>query len=437
MTKRYVGILDPETGLVTPKKVPPEIFLAQIHDGEFECKELGNVLIARRVAEALGIPEYLDRTFGEDSKVVYALVLAIAVNPLYSSDYTGYASKYYLDDIIGKGDLTARDIDRALGDFHTRLSSVYSGTRERTERLIFMLGGASGHGGPADAGSYNAQAGAVSGRTMFVVTDSEGDLRNIAREAPGSRVFCRILTEGSETADWPLSRKFGCHPDMAIDLILLAREIGLKPCGVSFHVGSQQRDIGTWDSAIAKVRYIFDYLEGEGLKLNLINMGGGFPANYISKTNEMTVYSEEITRYLEEDFGEDAPEIILEPGRSLVAESGVLVSEVVLISQKSSMGVDKWLYLDTGKFNGLIETWDESIKYPLYCEARGEPCEDFIIAGPTCDSQDVMYEYFRNPLPAYIKAGDRVYWLTTGAYTSSYCSVEFNGFPPLPVYFVK
>ena len=185
VTKRYVGILDPETGLVTPKKVPPETFLAQIHDGEFECKELGNVLIARRVAEALGIPEYLDRTFGEDSKVVYALVLAIAVNPLYSSDYTGYASKYYLDDIIGKGDLTARDIDRALGDFHTRLSSVYSGTRERTERLIFMLGGASGHGGPADAGSYNAQAGAVSGRTMFVVTDSEGDPLFLRSSAAG------------------------------------------------------------------------------------------------------------------------------------------------------------------------------------------------------------------------------------------------------------
>lgn len=268
-------------------------------------------------------------------------------------------------------------------------------------------------------------------------TDSEADLRNIAKEAPGARVFFRILTEGGETADWPLSRKFGCHPDMAIDLVLLAREIGLKACGISFHVGSQQRDIGTWDSAIAKARYIFDYLKGEGLELNLVNMGGGFPASYISKTNEMTVYSEEITRYLEEDFGEDSPEIILEPGRSLVAESGILVSEVVLISQKSSMGVDKWLYVDTGKFNGLIETWDESIKYPLYCEARGEACEDFIIAGPTCDSQDVMYEYFRNPLPAYIKPGDRIYWLSTGAYTSSYCSVEFNGFPPLHVYFVK
>ena len=166
-------------------------------------------------------------------------------------------------------------------------------------------------------------------------------------------------------------------------------------------------------------------------------MGGGFPANYISKTNDMTVYAEEITRYLEEDFGDDFPDIIFEPGRSLVGDSGILVTEVVLIGQKSSVAIDKWLYLDTGKFNGLAETWDESIKYPIYCETKGEQSENFIIAGPTCDSQDVMYEYFRNPLPAAIQPGDRLYWLTTGAYTASYCSVEFNGFPPLPVYFVK
>ena len=113
-------------------------------------------------------------------------------------------------------------------------------------------------------------------------TDSEGDLRNLAKHAPGSRIFFRILCEGSETADWPLSRKFGCHPDMAIDLVLLARDLGLQPCGISFHVGSQQREIGSWDSAIAKVRYIYDYLESEGIKLSLINMGGGFPAKYIS-----------------------------------------------------------------------------------------------------------------------------------------------------------
>ena len=267
-------------------------------------------------------------------------------------------------------------------------------------------------------------------------TDSETDLRNIGRVAPGSRIFCRILTDGSETADWPLSRKFGCHPDMAIDLMLLARDLGLDPCGISFHVGSQQREIGAWDSAIAKVRYITDYLKDEGISLKLINMGGGFPASYISKTNELSVYAEEITRYLEEDFGDELPEIILEPGRSLVAESGVIASEVVLISKKSSTGLDRWLYLDVGKFNGLIETWDESIKYPLYCESRGETCEDFIIAGPTCDSQDIMYEYYRNPLPSYIKVGDRIYWLTCGAYTASYASVQFNGFPPIKTVFI-
>ncbi len=223
---------------------------------------------------------------------------------------------------------------------------------------------------------------------------------------------------------------------MVTSEIFLARDLGLNPVGISFHVGSQQRDIGTWDSAIAKVRYIFDYFNTEGINLSLINMGGGFPANYISKTPEMQVYAGEITRYLQEDFGDDLPHVILEPGRSMVAEAGVLVSEIILISQKTHLGLDKWVYVDAGKFNGLIETWDESIKYPVYCGAEGSQCEDFIIAGPTCDSQDIMYERFRNPLPRKVKIGDRIFWLTAGAYTSSYCSVGFNGFPPLKTYFV-
>lgn len=77
-------------------------------------------------------------------------------------------------------------------------------------------------------------------------TDSEADLRNIAKAAPGSKVYVRILTEGTLTADWPLSRKFGCQTDMAMDLLILARDLGLVPYGVSFHVGSQQREIGAW-----------------------------------------------------------------------------------------------------------------------------------------------------------------------------------------------
>jgi ornithine decarboxylase len=267
-------------------------------------------------------------------------------------------------------------------------------------------------------------------------TDSEADLRNIARAAPGSRIYVRILTEGSHTADWPLSRKFGCHTDMAIDLLILARELGLVPYGVSFHVGSQQRDIGVWDSAIAKVKVIFERLRDEdGIELKMINLGGGFPANYITRANTLPTYAEEITRFIQEDFGDNFPEIILEPGRSLISNSGILVSEIVLISRKSHTALHRWIFTDVGKFSGLIETLDEAIKFPIHTEKTGE-AEEVILAGPTCDSADIMYEQYKYELPLNLATGDRLYWFSTGAYTTSYSSVEFNGFPPLKSYFV-
>ena len=267
-------------------------------------------------------------------------------------------------------------------------------------------------------------------------TDSEADLRNIAKAAPGSKIYVRILTEGSSTADWPLSRKFGCQTDMAMDLLVLARELGLDPYGISFHVGSQQRDIGAWDAAIAKVKVIFERLkEEDNMTLQMINMGGGFPANYLTKTNTLQTYAEEITRFLQEDFGDELPEIILEPGRSLIANAGILVSEVVLVSRKSHTALERWVYTDVGKFSGLIETMDESIKFPIWTEKQGE-LEEAVIAGPTCDSADIMYENYKYGLPLNLAIGDRMYWLSTGAYTTSYSAIEFNGFPPLEAYYV-
>ncbi|MFG5859973.1 type III PLP-dependent enzyme [Metapseudomonas sp. CR1201] len=267
-------------------------------------------------------------------------------------------------------------------------------------------------------------------------TDSEADLRNIAKAAPGSKVYVRILTEGSTSADWPLSRKFGCNPDMALDLLVLAKQLGLVPYGVSFHVGSQQRDIDVWDAAIAKVKVIFERLkEEDGITLQMINMGGGFPANYIQRTNSLETYAEEIIRFLKEDFGDDLPEIILEPGRSLIANAGILVSEVVLVARKSRTAVERWIYTDVGKFSGLIETMDEAIKFPIWVEKKGE-VEEVVIAGPTCDSADIMYENYKYGLPLNLAAEDRLYWLSTGAYTTSYSAVEFNGFPPLKAYYL-
>ena len=277
------------------------------------------------------------------------------------------------------------------------------------------------------------------GVRMFA-TDSKDDLKNIAQFAPGSRVYVRILVENTTSADWPLSRKFGCHPDMAYDLCIQARDSGLIPYGISFHVGSQQRDIGQWNDAIAKTKYLMDSLEEEEeIKLEMVNMGGGFPASYVTPANDLSEYASEISRYLEDDFGEERPRIILEPGRSLVGDSGILVTEVVMISRKNNTALFRWVYLDTGLFNGLIETLNESLKYPVITD-KDEGCKkwgEVVLAGPTCDSMDIMYEDYKYSLPTNLKPGDRVYFLTTGAYTSSYASVEFNGFPPIKTYIMK
>jgi len=276
---------------------------------------------------------------------------------------------------------------------------------------------------------------AYSKGVRLYATDSESDLRKIAKHAPGSRVFFRILTDGSG-ADWPLSRKFGAHPDTIFKLILLAVKLGLEPYGISFHVGSQQRDIGQWDNAISACKYLFDCAEAEGITLKMLNLGGGFPATYISPTHETSVYAAEIIRFLKEDFGEDLPEIILEPGRFMAGDAGVLVTEVVLISKKSEANQYSWVYLDAGKFGGLIETLDESIKYPIYSEKTG-PVQETILAGPTCDSMDILYENEKYALPASLEEGDRLYFFTTGAYTQTYSSVCFNGFPPLKAYVLE
>jgi ornithine decarboxylase len=274
------------------------------------------------------------------------------------------------------------------------------------------------------------------GVRMFV-TDSEDDMENIASYAPHSKIYVRLIMEESSSADWPLSRKFGCHSDMAYDLLILAQSRGLEPVGISFHVGSQQRDIGQWDDALAKTKYLFSSLKEEkNICLKMINIGGGFPASYIQPTNDLSEYAAEIHKYLTDDYGSDLPLIVLEPGRSLVGDSGILVTEVVLVSRKSYSALNRWVYLDAGKFNGLIETLDESIKYPIVTGRAVYDCEeeDAILAGPTCDSMDILYQDHKYRFPLDLKTGEKLYVLSTGAYTASYASIGFNGFPPIKTY---
>ena len=163
----------------------------------------------------------------------------------------------------------------------------------------------------------------------------------------------------------------------------------------------------------------------------MLNMGGGFPADYVEPTDALAQYAEDISRFLDNSFKGGWPEeIIIEPGRSMAGGSGVIVAEIVNIARKSVHERYPWVFLDIGKFGGLIETLDEAIKYPICFEGSGR-AREVIIAGPTCDSMDILYEKWTYTMPDSARIGDRVYILTAGAYTQSYSSVYFNGFPPL------
>jgi len=264
--------------------------------------------------------------------------------------------------------------------------------------------------------------------------DSEAELEKLAEHAPGARVFCRILTSG-EGADWPLSRKFGCEPAMARDLLLQASRMGVVPYGISFHVGSQQRDTGQWDLALATTAAIFRDLEEQGVTLKMVNLGGGFPTRYRKDVPTSEQYGVAIDTALRRHFGNRIPETIVEPGRGMVGNAGIIHSEVVLISRKSANDDRRWVYLDIGKFGGLAETMDEAIQYPIHSHRDG-PDEPVILAGPTCDSADVLYEKAEYRLPVDLRIGDRVAILATGAYTTTYSAVNFNGFAPLQAYYI-
>jgi ornithine decarboxylase len=248
-------------------------------------------------------------------------------------------------------------------------------------------------------------------------------------------VFCRILTDG-EGAEWPLSRKFGCDPEMAESVLLRARDLGLKPYGISFHVGSQQTRLGAWDIALAEAASIFRALADKGIALEMVNMGGGFPTRYLKDVPAAMAYGNAIHDSLAKHFGNAIPETIIEPGRGMVGNAGVIKSEVVLISKKHEKDETRWVYLDIGKFGGLAETMDEAIRYPITTRHDGGETAPCVVAGPTCDSADVLYEKTPYNLPLALTVGDEVLIEAAGAYTTTYASVAFNGFPPLAAYVI-
>lgn len=268
----------------------------------------------------------------------------------------------------------------------------------------------------------------AAGIRLFAV-DAEEEMLKIAELAPGAEIFVRLLVD-NPLADWPLSRKFGCAPQKALQLLDLAASLGLKPVGLSFHVGSQTRNPDGWNGPLDTALGVWRAAHANGHQLDLLNIGGGFPASYDKACPDAETYARAVARAVALRFG-PVPRIIAEPGRGLSGEAGAIAATVILVGRKNDDDLCRWVFLDIGKFSGLAETMDEAIRYQLLTTRDGGATGPCILAGPSCDSADVLYEKRPVQLPLDLACGDRVIIRNAGVYTSTYSTVGFNGFPPL------
>lgn len=283
------------------------------------------------------------------------------------------------------------------------------------------------HSNPVARRDHLEQAFAL-GVRLFVV-DSPGEVAKLADAAPGASLLVRIVTSGSGS-DWPLSRKYGCSVEDAVALLLDAARLGLDPAGVSFHVGSQQRDPQAWGPPIRSAARVFDAVRAHGIRPWLLDLGGGFPAaldgGALPAVGE---FGAAIDAHLAEAFGDERPQTLVEPGRGVVGDAGTVVTSVVGVVDRGGV---RWVFVDAGVFTGLVETLDEAIRYRLEVPGVGGPSGPCVLAGPTCDSADVLYETTPVSLPLALAEGDELRIHAAGAYSSCYSTVGFNGFAPLP-----
>ena len=263
--------------------------------------------------------------------------------------------------------------------------------------------------------------------------DGPGELAKIAECAPGAAVYVRLRVDDSTSA-FPLSRKFGTDVEDAYDLMLLARRLGLRPYGVTFHVGSQCAGTAAWRAAIGAVGKLLDRLRADGIELTMVNLGGGFPARYVDDVPPIEEIGAVVGAALDDLLPYRPALLAAEPGRYLVAEAGVLATTVIGRELRAD---GHWLFLEVGVYNGLMEVlqtsdgWDFPMwtSRPDHADVAHVP---YTITGPSCDSTDTIGYGVR--LPATLAVGDVVYFGSTGAYTLSYAS-NFNGFqPPTPVF---
>ncbi|MBX4201956.1 type III PLP-dependent enzyme [Candidatus Saccharibacteria bacterium] len=261
--------------------------------------------------------------------------------------------------------------------------------------------------------------------------DSKEEIEKIAVSAPGSKVFIRATVDDTGSV-FTFSERFGAPTETVKDLVLKVKNSGLKTYGISFHVGSQATNENRWANAISMIRPVIEDLASEGVTLEMIDIGGGFPVVYYNHQN--VPHLPEIVSHVRNSLHmlPYIPKIVMEPGRGIVASSTVLVASVI---SRTVRGGKVWLCLDAGIYNALYEAMIHQglTQYNVHPFSDQEDSDRMhaTLAGPTGDSLDIIARDIE--IPSYIDVGDKLIFENAGAYTVT-MSCAFNGFPKPELY---
>ncbi len=257
----------------------------------------------------------------------------------------------------------------------------------------------------------------------LVTYDNIDELYKIKKHCPHAGLVLRIRVPNTGSMV-ELSSKFGAHPGEAVDIILESFKIGLVVEGISFHVGSQCNNFENYMQALQLASSILKEAESRGHKINILDIGGGFPVKYNNKVKSFKTLARKLNTEIDRLFPKTM-EILAEPGRFMVANAATLVTKII---GKAVRDGKTCYYLDDGVYHTFSGIVFDHCTYPLKAFKDGEKkvCAVF---GPTCDAFDTIS--VAEELPD-LDIGDYLYAENIGAYSIA-SSTYFNGFPPAKV----
>jgi len=256
--------------------------------------------------------------------------------------------------------------------------------------------------------------------------DNPVELEKMAKYAPGSNVVLRLAVRDLGSV-CKFSTKFGAKEKFAVELLRKAKNLGLNPQGLAFHVGSQCTNIDNFSSALEMCSRVFRNATKNGITLSLVDIGGGIPVRYLEDVYSIDDVATLINARAKELFPEGI-RFISEPGRFIVANCMTLITRVIGVNDLNGT---RRLYIDDGCYNSLSENVFGHCNYELLTDKSGET-QAYMVFGPTCDSMDIVAKDYHLP---EMGAGDLLLIPNTGAYTNT-AATHFNGFDPARILFL-